>query len=159
MFINNRQPRLLLCNMNQTEFEHIAKELRQTAIKVASKYISNADSIEDIAQDVMLKLWAIHEDIDSAGIRRIIFSIARNTALDLCRQSNKIVYQEEISNHEPCRISAPDDSYIAKEELQQIIKRIEKFLASAENAEIIPAQVALDRCISIINYMKDERNY
>ena len=72
MFINNRQPRLLLCNMNQTEFEHIAKELRQTAIKVASKYISNADSIEDIAQDVMLKLWAIHEDIDSAGIRRII---------------------------------------------------------------------------------------
>ena len=74
----------------------------------------------------MLKLWAIHEDIDSAGIRRIIFSIARNTALDLCRQSNKIVYQEEISNHEPCRISAPDDSYIAKEELQQIIKRIEK---------------------------------
>ena len=126
MFINNRQPRLLLCNMNQTEFEHIAKELRQTAIKVASKYISNADSIEDIAQDVMLKLWAIHEDIDSAGIRRIIFSIARNTALDLCRQSNKIVYQEEISNHEPCRISAPDDSYIVKEELQQIIKRIEK---------------------------------
>ena len=100
--------------MNQTEFEHIAKELRRTAIKVASKYISNADSIEDIAQDVMLKLWAIHEDIDSAGIRRIIFSIARNTALDLCRQSNKIVYQEEISNHEPCRISAPDDSYIAK---------------------------------------------
>ena len=36
------------------------------------------------------------------------------------------MYQEEISNHEPSRISAPDDSYIAKEELQQIIKRIEK---------------------------------
>ena len=60
---------------------------------------------------------------------------------------------DKLPPHVSCSFDRIDYKEVA------IIKRIEKFLASAENAEIIPAQVALDRCISIIKYMKDERNY
>ncbi|MGN1375393.1 MAG: RNA polymerase sigma factor [Prevotella sp.] len=112
--------------MNQTEFEHIAKELRQTALNVASKYINNADSVEDIAQDVMLKLWSVHKDIEQSGIRSLTFSVARNTALDYCRKSRKIVFHDDMNICGTTGESAPDDRYIAEEELQQIIKRMEK---------------------------------
>ena len=57
----------------------------------------------------------------------------------------------------PPKVSCSFDRIDYKESV--ITKRIEKFLASAENAEVIPAQIALNRCKDIINYMKDERNY
>ena len=53
--------------MTQEEFIHIANEMRAKAIAIAQGFGYEQDDAEDIAQDVMLKLWCLHEKISDAG--------------------------------------------------------------------------------------------
>lgn len=78
--------------MNKTEFEHEAPQLRLAALKTAQCCGADANAAEDIAQDTMLKLWAIHDSLTDSGklksyasivARRIVFDHARNTHMKI----------------------------------------------------------------------------
>ena len=45
--------------MTENEFIHIVPQLRQIALQISQGYGVGCDEAEDIAQDAMLKLWAI----------------------------------------------------------------------------------------------------
>lgn len=47
--------------MTQEEFTRIANDMRASAVSVAQKLGCSHDDAEDIAQDVMLRLWCLHE--------------------------------------------------------------------------------------------------
>ena len=51
--------------MTQSEFEHIAQELRSQMLKVALDFFGSQDDAEDVAQDAMVQLWHYCERIDS----------------------------------------------------------------------------------------------
>lgn len=61
--------------MTQEEFIHIANEMRTKAISVAQRFGYTQDDAEDIAQDVMLKLWCLHEKIFDAVRMNVLVSI------------------------------------------------------------------------------------
>lgn len=63
--------------MTQEEFTHIAGEMRTKAVTVAQRFGYASDDAEDVAQDVMLKLWCLHEKIDDAA--RLKASVAITT--------------------------------------------------------------------------------
>ena len=56
-----------ISRMTQKEFTHIASEMRRNAVSAALKYGFAPDDAEDIAQDVMLKLWCLHEKISDTA--------------------------------------------------------------------------------------------
>ena len=43
--------------MTQSEFEHIAQQLRSQMLKVALDFFGSQDDAEDVAQDAMVQLW------------------------------------------------------------------------------------------------------
>lgn len=45
--------------MTENEFIHIVPQLRQITLQISQGYGVGCDEAEDIAQDAMLKLWAI----------------------------------------------------------------------------------------------------
>ena len=49
--------------MTPKEFEHKVKEMRTQALRVAHGFGFSEEEAKDVAQDVMLRLWAIHERI------------------------------------------------------------------------------------------------
>lgn len=53
--------------MTQEEFTHIASKMRANAVSVALKCGATPADAEDIAQDVMLKLWYLHEKMDDVA--------------------------------------------------------------------------------------------
>ena len=63
--------------MTQEEFTHIAGDMRTKAVTVAQRFGYASDDAEDVAQDVMLKLWCLHEKIDDAA--RLKASVAITT--------------------------------------------------------------------------------
>lgn len=63
--------------MTQEEFTRIANEMRAKAIAVAQRFGYAQDDADDVAQDVMLKLWCLHEKIDDAA--RLMTSVAITT--------------------------------------------------------------------------------
>ena len=51
--------------MTQKEFTYLAGETRAKAVSIAGQFGFAQDDAEDIAQDVMLKLWNLHERLNN----------------------------------------------------------------------------------------------
>lgn len=78
--------------MEQAEFEHISVDVRQHVDAVCRKYGIGADESEDVAQDVMLKLWALRDDLGkSNSINGFAIVMARNIVLDHLRNKRTMV--------------------------------------------------------------------
>ena len=76
--------------MTQREFEAVAAELRQLALAMALALVRNATAAEDVTQDAMLKLWAVHDELrDEAHARRLARMAARQIAIDTLRHRQR----------------------------------------------------------------------
>ena len=76
--------------MTQREFEAVAAELRQLALATALALVRNATAAEDVTQDAMLKLWAVHDELrDEAHARRLARMAARQIAIDTLRHRQR----------------------------------------------------------------------
>ena len=72
--------------MTQEEFTHIANEMRANAVSVALKCGAAPADAEDIAQDVMLKLWYLHEKLDNVGrIKALVAMTTKHVCIDRWR--------------------------------------------------------------------------
>lgn len=77
--------------MVQQEFENMAADLRRRVIAVARGYGLDADSVEDVAQDTMLKLWTIRENVsDDRSATALALTIARHLAIDWLRSRRMV---------------------------------------------------------------------
>ena len=80
--------------MNESEFEHIAPALRQRSIAAARGCGLDSDDAEDVAQDVLLKLWSLRADIGSGGaqgrVEALAYVAARNLSLDRLRKRHTV---------------------------------------------------------------------
>ena len=56
-----------ICVMTQKEFTYVAGETRAKAVSIAGQFGYAQDDAEDIAQDVMLKLWSLHEQLNDVA--------------------------------------------------------------------------------------------
>jgi len=73
--------------MTQTEFEHIAQQLRVQMLKVALDFFHSKDDAEDVTQDSMMLLWHYCERIDSRrNVSALAVRVAKNCCVDLYRK-------------------------------------------------------------------------
>ena len=84
--------------MTPKEFEHKVKEMRTQALRVAHGFGFSEEEAKDVAQDVMLRLWAIHERIGGDDpVERLASIAARHACIDNIRLHHK---QEDIEQVE-----------------------------------------------------------
>ena len=77
--------------MEQREFEHIAPELRGRSLAVARSMGLDADEAEDVAQDVLLKLWTLRSEIGEGSNVMALASVAsRNLSIDRRRRCRTV---------------------------------------------------------------------
>lgn len=94
--------------MTQSEFEHIAVQLRSTALSAASSLLSSTQDAEDTAGDTMLKLWALHDQLNSEShALKLARVVARNTALDLIRHGQRT--RGIFKDSDPALLSLPSE--------------------------------------------------
>jgi len=78
--------------MTQNEFEDIASLMREKALLRARNMGVDNDAAEDIAQDAMLKLWAIHDSLPSdSNMVALAVTTARHMAIDYMRSNRKAI--------------------------------------------------------------------
>ena len=76
--------------MRQREFEAQATALRRLALTTAQTMLHDEVAAEDVAQDTMLKLWAVHDDLRNAEhARRLVSTVARQIAIDFLRRRQR----------------------------------------------------------------------
>jgi len=72
--------------MDQRQFEQAAAQVRRQIVAVAQRTGIDGDDAEDVAQDVMLRLWNLRADIDTpAALAALARRAARNRSIDLLR--------------------------------------------------------------------------
>jgi RNA polymerase sigma-70 factor (ECF subfamily) len=65
--------------MEKSAFEQKARTWREKALKVSMHYGAGKDEAEDIAQDVMLRLWQMHDELERfRSVEAIVALMARH---------------------------------------------------------------------------------
>ena len=75
--------------MTQEDFKYMANEMRTKAVSVAEKFGYSQYDAEDIAQDVMLRLWSLHEQLrDAAHLKASTTITTKHMCIDRWRTTH-----------------------------------------------------------------------
>ena len=112
--------------MEEKEFIHIAKELRERAY-VASLRLGADDALaEDVAQEVMLRLWQMHESLEVKRLGNMASIMARNLTIDQQRSVHAMSIEEEhvsrfVDTSEPMqRLEESENEEWLRQKLKQL---------------------------------------
>ncbi len=112
--------------MEEKEFIHIAKELRERAY-VASLRLGADDALaEDVAQEVMLRLWQMHESLEVKRLGNMASIMARNLTIDQQRSVHAVSIEEEhvsrfVDTSEPMqRLEESENEEWLRQKLKQL---------------------------------------
>ena len=64
--------------MDKSTFEHEARSWRQKALRVSRNCGAAGDEAEDVAQDVMLRLWQMRDELDIGKTEALVALMARH---------------------------------------------------------------------------------
>ena len=110
--------------MEQTEFEHIATRIRQRALATALAFTADGSEAEDIAQEVMLKLWTLRSEInDQAHAEKLASCIAHNRAIDGLRR-HRTMPLDTGRNIIDDNTASPDRTMENKEDMAWLATRL-----------------------------------
>ena len=111
--------------MTENEFIHIVPQLRQIALQISQGYGVGSEEAEDIAQDAMLKLWAIKEDIlSSAHAKGSMGCITKHLCIDFFRKRKMISIDAQPFDKSPSYYAPPDVEVENSENEQWLQKRL-----------------------------------
>lgn len=95
--------------MKETEFVHITNELRQKSLRVCKGYSLSAEEAEDIAQETMLKLWKVRDDILSEEHAcHLTARITKHLCLDIGRRQKAVSLEQGACHVIASKTSSPD---------------------------------------------------
>ena len=77
--------------MERLKYISLVKELRQIAVARAMSLLDGKDDAEDVAGEVLLKLWERHENLrdNTDEVRHLADRMARNLALNLLQRRRR----------------------------------------------------------------------
>ena len=111
--------------MERSAFEKKARTWREKALKVSRHYGAGIDEAEDIAQDVMLRLWQMHEELERfRSVEAIVALMAKHLIRNHQRRKPSEVLDEAMivsmntSPHEELEIRENEEWLLSK--LQQL---------------------------------------
>ena len=111
--------------MEKNAFEQKARTWREKALEVSMHYGAGKDEAEDIAQDVMLRLWQMHDELERfRSVEAIVALMAKHLIRNHQRRKPSEVLDEAMivsmntSPHEELEIRENEEWLLSK--LQQL---------------------------------------
>ena len=111
--------------MEKSAFEQKARTWREKALEVSMHYGAGKDEAEDIAQDVMLRLWQMHEELERfRSVEAIVALMAKHLIRNHQRRKPSEALDEAMivsmntSPHEELEIRENEEWLLSK--LQQL---------------------------------------
>jgi len=117
--------------MTQEEFTHRANSMRTMSVAIAEQFGYAQDDAEDIAQDVMLKLWCLHEKMnDATHLKASVAITTRRVCIDKWRSTHILA---EIKESMPVMDEDTQYDRLEFEELERWMDEQIDFLPSTSS--------------------------
>lgn len=132
--------------MGEKEFESRAIELREKAIATCLSCGADAMQAEDVAQDVLLRLWQLRDTLDRyRSLEALVVVMARHNLASLHRNDNNNVPIMSVNPKQlKSQLITPDDSLISSQEVAWLNSAMQR-LPSTQYAVLHMRQV---ECLS-----------
>lgn len=116
--------------MEQKHFEAEVCRIRPRLRQEALRYLSDSDDAEDIAQEVVLKLWAMRDRLDEyRSTEALAVVMARRLSLNRLRCAT--VPLKNACRAEPATHATPETDIISRE----YAERVEKLMDTLPNTQ------------------------
>ena len=117
--------------MDKTAFEQQARTWRQKALSVSMNCGAGRDEAEDIAQDVMLRLWQMRNELERYNsVEAIVAIMSRHLLINHQRRRKPEVLNETmVSTNRLMTVSittSPHEQLEKKEDDEWLMKRLEQ---------------------------------
>ena len=118
--------------MERQKYISLIAKLRQIAMARAMALLNDHDTAEDVAEEVLLKLWERHGDLhdDEDKVKHLANLMSRNLSLNLLRQRRRrpimrLFHRWEKEDEESTDIPEPftPQHYVEDEETGDIVRR------------------------------------
>ena len=89
--------------ITESEFEQIAKELRPRLIKIGMQFFSDQSKAEDVAQEVLMRLWVMRHRLESdADVVPLAVRMAKNICVSIWRHErlSKEIIAERLADQD-----------------------------------------------------------
>ena len=132
--------------MGEKEFESRAVELREKAIATCLSCGADTMQAEDVAQDVLLRLWQLRDTLDRyRSLEALVVVMARHNLASLHRNdSNNVPIMSVNPKQLKSQLITPDDSLISSQEVAWLNSAMQR-LPSTQYAVLHMRQV---ECLS-----------
>lgn len=136
--------------MKKEDFEHSAQSWRRLAEQTAYALRLTADDAEDVAQDVMIRLWTMREELDLLTVQRLIVVMARRLSLNLLRHSHEQesldVSEQSEGSLTPLQLMQEGEMMSWLEKRMQALPRTERLVLHMRQVE----QRSLDEMATLL---------
>ena len=107
-----------IINMERSKYISLVTELRQIAVARALVLLNDKEDAEDVAAEVMLRLWERHRLLrdDADEVRHFADTMTKNLSLDLLRHRRRypilrLFHRKDSEDEDTCSIPDVPDSY------------------------------------------------
>lgn len=136
--------------MKKEDFEHSAQSWRRLAEQTAYALRLTADDAEDVAQDVMIRLWTMREELDLLTVQHLIVVMARRLSLNLLRHSHEHesldVSEQSEGSLTPLQLMQEGEMMSWLEKRMQALPRTERLVLHMRQVE----QRSLDEMATLL---------
>ena len=116
---------VLLMSMDKKEFETQAKRLRPQLVKQAYRVLGSETEADDIAQETLLKLWGMREQLDEySSLDALSFVVTRHLCLDNLKRMRMLSLDEVDVSAITSDLNTEEPTQARIDELNALIKRL-----------------------------------
>jgi RNA polymerase sigma-70 factor (ECF subfamily) len=110
--------------MDLKQFKITVLPLRNKLSGLALKMLSNPDDAEDAAQEVMMKLWSMRDELSSyRNTEAFAMTMMQHTCIDILRlKKNNVEISDELNLQQT---SSPEQLYAIKDQVELVRRIIE----------------------------------
>ena len=131
--------------MDEKEFEMKVVQLREKAISTCLSCGADLMQAEDVAQDVLLRLWQLRDTLDRyRSLEALVVVMTRHNLASLHRNQNRVPIMAVSPKQLQSQLITPDESLISSQEVAWLNAAI-KQLPSTQYAVLHMRQV---ECLS-----------
>ena len=124
--------------MQQHEFEHHVPQWRSRALAVSKVCGAQADEADDVAQEVLLKLWMMRNELERyRSVEALVSVMSRNLTIDLMRRHRTVGLDDLVQVADN---GSPLQRLIDHEEEQRLMNLVNA-LPSSQHAVLMMRQV------------------